>query len=114
MIQMFKVDQNYIGNMPWMYKFTQKISELYPEINFTAFKHDNHYAWILAESNIILRLVLKIMYDLIFLILGILRNLVKFRPDAVPIMICLWIVLLISTPWYLYITKNKQIDLTRL
>ena len=110
----FNSKTNWIGNESWMYKYTNVIAKNYPEINFTAFKHDNHFEWIIAESNFVVRFILKIMYDLIFLILGIIRNLIKFRPGAIPIMIILYLLLLISTPWYLWKKRNQQIDLTKL
>lgn len=114
MINKFDPKINWIGNREWMYKFTDKISKNYPEINFTAFKHDGHYYWIYAESNMFIRYIMKLMYDLIFLILGSFRCLIKYRIDGIPIVILLYLLLFFSSPWLLYVTKNKQIDLTRL
>ena len=63
---LFNKNKNYIGNKEWMYKYTNKIKYLFPEINFSAYKHDIHYTLLLAEKNHIIRFLLKLFYDLIF------------------------------------------------
>ena len=99
----FRKEKNYIGNAEWQHKVTKKISLLFPEINFTAAKHDLHYALMLGEKNHVIRFILKIFYDLIFLFGGILRLLFKPKQwGGIAIVCILYFILLITTPYTLF------------
>ena len=107
----FIIKKNYIGNKPWHYNLTKYISKKYPDINWTAKKHDWHYMLMLGERNNVVRLVMKIMYDLVFLVLGTTRCFKNFRWDGIGLVIILYIILLISSPYYLWINRDVTLDL---
>lgn len=106
----FNPSTNYIGSAPWQKRFTNWIAKKYPEINFAAFKHDHHYRLMFGESNIFIRIIMKLMYDLVFLILGVVRCLFKFAPIGASIVVGLFTALIASTIYYLWINRKKQID----
>jgi len=111
-LSVFNPLENYIGNKTWQYKFTSYICKYYPDINFTAYKHDWHYTLMLGERNIITRLVMKIMYDLIFLVLGIVRLLINLRFDGLIWILILYLCLFFSSLWYLYENRAVTVNLS--
>ena len=104
--QPFDKTKNYIGNSKWQYKLTNWIAYYFPLINFTAYEHDIHYYTMFLEFNPIKRFIMKILYDLIFLVMGILRLLLTINPRdllGIPIVILLYGVLFItSIPLLIY------------
>ena len=112
-ISNFDPTVNYIGSSDWQKQFTKWIAIDYPEINFTAYKHDSHYLLMLAERTQVLRFIMKLCYDLVFLILGIFRCLFKGHLLGIPIVINLTIILICSSFWYLYINRNRKVNLSK-
>ncbi|HAG52301.1 MAG TPA: hypothetical protein DCL21_00765 [Alphaproteobacteria bacterium] len=66
-----------IGNAPWQYKYTKYISKHFPEIEKIAQIHDHLFAifqkWKLSIFN---KIYFKFMFDLIFIIGGLIMMLV--------------------------------------
>jgi len=107
----FNKYNNYIGSTEYQKTWTKHIFKKQPDINFTAAKHDVHYSMIFAERNQVVRLIMKIMYDLVFLVLGITRCFKNLRWGGIGIIMIFYIVLLISSPYYLWINRNVIFDL---
>lgn len=103
---------NYIGCAPWQKRFTNRIAKKYPEINFACFKHDLHYILMFGESNIFIRIIMKIMYDVVFLVLGVIRCLIKLIPAPIGALwvIVFFIALILSSIYYLWINRKKSIN----
>lgn len=98
--QPYNENKNYIGNSKIQYKLTNWIAYYFPTINFTAYEHDIHYYTMFLELNPIKRLVMKIMYDIIFVVMGTIRLLLTINPKdllGIPIIILLYGILLITT-----------------
>lgn len=107
-----------IGNAPWQYKYTKYISEYFPEIEKIAQIHDHlfivFHKWKLSIFN---QIYFKIMFDLIFVIGGLIMMILftihdvfkkkhglylfifywAYRLVGITILIQLWLVLLITT-----------------
>lgn len=108
----FNPKNNYIGATPFQHKLTKWIAKLYSDINFIAFKHDINYYIMLADKNFVIRLILKVFYDLLFLILGIVRLIKNLRFEGIIIVIILYLCLLLSSLNYLWLKRGVYINLT--
>jgi len=108
----FDKRNNYIGSSEKQKKYTYWIYKYYRDINFTAFKHDWHYILMMGERNQGVRFMMKVMYDLIFLVLGCIRCLKNYRIDGAIIVIILYLILLFSTPWYLWVKRKTNYNLS--
>jgi hypothetical protein len=106
-------DKNYIGRNKTEYFFTYWIHKLCPEISFVSYVHDLNYFLLYANSSHLVRFFVKIMYDLVFLIMGVIRNLRKLNLLGVVMTVVLYLVLLISTPYVLFQNRNRLNDLTK-
>ena len=109
----FHKEKNYIGCNKKQHKYTKWIVKYYHTINYTSFKHDLHYYLMKAERNYLVRLVMKLMYDLVFVVLGAIRCTKSGRLDGIIIVLILYLCLLVSTPWYLWVTRNESINLCK-
>jgi len=98
---------NYIGNSEWQYKFTSIIYNKCKGINYTAYIHDNLYNILWAEKYLIALIVSKVLFDIIFLVMGIIRSLRNLEVQGVFFAIILYLVLLLSTPYFFYTAKLK-------
>lgn len=100
---------NYIGCDDWQYKYTLSIKKSSPALNYTAFWHDVLYGYLLhKEKYIVCQYVLKILIDLIFLTMGIFRNLRKFNLVGVVFSIILYLILFFHTPFYIKNMRKSQ------
>lgn len=101
---------NYIGNAEWIYNITKYIYRKWSGINYTAYWHDIFYKHILhKEHGIINRVLLKILLDLVFLVMGFFRCLFNFQVYGCVAVIGLYLVLLCHTPFYIYnMYKNTR------
>ena len=88
---------NNIGNAIWLYWFTNFIYKYCEILNNASEIHDILYEILYYNINWINRIVLKILFDLIFLLFGVFRALLVLRVwEIVPIMLS-YLILLIST-----------------
>ena len=99
---------NYIGASPSHWNKTDWISKRYGFINYTSYIHDKLYSIMLREETIFNKLVLKMCFDLVFLVLGVCRGIKKFQLLGLMPLIILFIILIVSTPYYLY---KKQLEI---
>ena len=97
--------KNYIGHSPWQYKITNKFYRKISAINYAAYCHDTLYGWLLwNEKGVVMKILLKIVLDLVFLIIGFFRCLMRKKPQlhgCVAIVI-LYTLLFIHTPFYIW------------
>ena len=66
---------NWIGATDKQKRFTKYLYKRYSAINYTAFCHDRLYTLMLQERGWVSRLFLKILFDIVFLGMGIIRSL---------------------------------------
>lgn len=92
---------NYIGSSENQKKYTNLIFSKYSGINRTAYNHDRFYNLMLQEEYLFFAIILKLFFDLIFIIMGILRSLKRFELFGIPIAFIFGIILIITTPYYL-------------
>jgi len=104
----FKVENNYIGVTPKHKKMTNWIYKRYCQVNYTAYIHDNLYNIMKFEKYLINQIISKIFFDIIFLIMGILRSLSKAQLGGLFIIVILYVILFVSTPYYFTHLKNKN------
>lgn len=102
----------YIGNADWQKNILFFLFAYISALNYTAYWHDILYKYILwLERFIIAQILLKILLDLVFLIMGIARSLRNL--EIVGVLLCplLYLVLLFDTPRYItnmILTKLKN------
>lgn len=109
----FDPNKIYTGTHPWMYKITGPLEKIYPEIKFTSYKHDGHIAWTFMEKNQLVRLVVTIGYDIMYLITGIFRLLVHPKQWTGIVFMVLFFLILIFPPvlaWRQWSNRNKFIN----
>lgn len=95
-------DKNYIGNSEWQYKITDKFYLKCSGINYSAYWHDNLYKNILWTEKYLINIILiKILLDLLFLVMGFFRSLRNFQFLGMIIIFILYIALLISSFFYI-------------
>ena len=71
---------NYIGNSERQKKFTKYLYRKCSALNYTSFVHDFLYGELLyRELNLFNKLIMKTLFDLVFLIVGIFRALFKIQ-----------------------------------
>ena len=105
-ISEYNPEFNYIGNKDWQYKITNHLYKHYSAINYTAYWHDIFYGHIMHEgANIFNQIVLKILFDIVFIVMVVLRSIAKFQIKGAFIGLFLGVVLLLSTPWYFLFYK---------
>jgi len=101
-IEKYNKKVNYIGCSDFQYKLTNFIYLKYCAINYTAYVHDTLYKFLWSERYFIPMLIFKILFDLVFLIMGIFRSLRNLQPIGATITIILYLILTIATPYYIY------------
>ena len=111
----FDPKKYYMGDSPWLMKYTKPIEDEYPDFRFISHLHDLHYLIMLSQRNIIIRIIMKICYDIIYGVMGIVRGIFsQYSPGQVIISIVVMVVLIITTPYYLYKNRNRKVDLGKL
>ena len=106
--QEYKSEINYIGNSPWQYKYTDKLYRRLSGINYTAYWHDILYGELVwKEQGVIMKTLLKILLDLVFLVMGFFRCVRNVQIHGCVIVIILYLVLLINTPFYIWRLYKK-------
>jgi hypothetical protein len=101
-------EHNYIGNAEWQYKITNYFYRSCSGINYTAYVHDNLYLFLPREKYILNKLILKIIFDLQFIFMGTLRCLFKFQLHGIILSVILYLILLISSPVYIYFCSKNN------
>lgn len=94
---------NYIGNADWQYKYTDKFYRSISGINYTAYWHDILYGQLMQrEQGFVAKLLLKVLLDLVFLVMGFFRCLRNLQLHGCVFTIILYVILLVSTPYVMY------------
>lgn len=108
LLENYKKKNNYIGNADWQYKITNYFYKSCSGINYTAFIHDNLYSILWKEKYLFSLIISKICFDIIFLVVGIIRSLRNLETQGVLISILLYFALLFSTPYYIYQMRKSK------
>jgi len=102
-MELYNKSHNYIGNSSNQHKLTKYFYKKMSGINYSAFIHDHLYGEILLqEHNPINRLILKLLFDIVFLVMGFFRCLFNFQIYGCIYTILFYTILVISTPYYLW------------
>lgn len=108
MIKHYFSGVNYIGNADWIYNLTDKVFESCSGINYSAYWHDNLYKFILfREKYFINKLILKMLLDLLFLVIGFFRCLRNGQVLGLVLILVFYIALLVNTPVYLWRIRHE-------
>ena len=105
-LKKYNKKHNYIGNDNWQYKVTNKIYKRYSALNYGAYVHDQLYVILLKEKYLFNLILLKTLFDIQFLLMGIFRSIRNLQPIGVLLTTLLYLVLLFSSPFYIYSHKK--------
>lgn len=104
----YNKNNNYIGCDTWHYEITNHFYKSCSGVNYTAYVHDNLYEILYKEKYFLAMLMLKLCFDFIFLILGLIRSVRNFQLYAVPLVLILTCILIVTTPYYLRKVYQKR------
>lgn len=93
----YNKNNNYIGNSEKQKEYTKHIYKKCSALNYTSYIHDFLYTLLYRETNLFNRLIMKILFDLIFLIVGIFRSIFKIQFYSIIFTVVGYIILLSST-----------------
>jgi hypothetical protein len=93
---------NYIGNAECQYNITKYIYRRCSGVNYTAYIHDNLYCILIRERYLLNKIILKFLFDIQFLLMGIIRSLRNFQIFGILVTFIFYLILLFHSPYYIY------------
>jgi uncharacterized membrane protein len=97
----YNKNNNYIGSSKKQKEYTKHLYKKCSALNYTSFVHDFLYGVLLyREINIVNRIIMKMLFDLIFLIVGIFRSIFTLQFNSIVFIVLGYIILLISTFYF--------------
>ena len=103
----YNKEHNYIGNRDWQYKITGTFYKQCSAINYSAYVHDDLYIFIYREKYLFNQILLKVLFDLIFLFMSFFRSLRNLQFKGMFLTPILYLFLLLNTPHYIYNLRKK-------